>query len=440
MKQRKGSRLDVVVTDGQRSLSLVFFAQVGFHRKELQVGRQGLFSGKVTLFGGTRQLAHPAYELLPDDVDGDLADPHADPLAASFAARPIPIYPATASLASWRVAKCVAAALPRIPDLPDPVPAEVAAQRGLVPRATALERIHVPRDWADVESARARLRFEEAFVLQAALALRRAEARSSPTAPRPGRAGGLLDAFDARLPFALTEGQRQVSAEIAADLAADLPMQRLLQGEVGSGKTVVALRAMLAVVDSGGQAALLAPTEVLAQQHHRAILALLGPLAERGLLGGSDEGTGVALLTGSMSTGQRRQALLDLASGDGRARRRDARAARGQGRLLRPRPRGRRRAAPLRRRAARRPARQGPHAAAPAGDDGHADPAHGGHDGLRRPRGLDPDRAARRPNPHRDPCGARARQAALPRAGLAAGARGGRPRAAGVRRVPADRR
>ena len=315
MKQRRGSRLDVVVTDGQRSLSLVFFAQVGFHRKELQVGRQGLFSGKVTLFGGTRQLAHPAYELLPDDVDGDLADPHADPLAASFAARPIPIYPATASLASWRVAKCVAAALPRIPDLPDPVPAEVAARRGLVPRATALERIHVPRDWADVESARARLRFEEAFVLQAALALRRAEARSRPTAPRPGRAGGLLDAFDARLPFALTEGQRQVSAEIAADLGADLPMQRLLQGEVGSGKTVVALRAMLAVVDSGGQAALLAPTEVLAQQHHRAILALLGPLAERGLLGGSDEGTAVALLTGSMSTGQRRQALLDLASG-----------------------------------------------------------------------------------------------------------------------------
>ena len=315
MKHRTGNRLDVVVTDGQRSLSLVFFAKVGFHRKELQVGRQGLFSGKVSLFGGTRQLAHPDYELLPDDVDGDLSHPQADPLAASYASRPIPIYPATAALASWRVAKCVAAALPRIPDLPDPVPAEVASRRGLLPRATALERIHVPRDWAEVESARARLRFEEAFVLQAALALRRAEARSSPATPRPGRAGGLLDAFDARLPFALTEGQRQVSAEIAADLGADLPMQRLLQGEVGSGKTVVALRAMLAVVDSGGQAALLAPTEVLAQQHHRAILALLGPLAERGLLGGSDEGTGVALLTGSMSTAQRRQALLDLASG-----------------------------------------------------------------------------------------------------------------------------
>jgi ATP-dependent DNA helicase RecG len=125
----------------------------------------------------------------------------------------------------------------------------------------------------------------------------------------------LLDAFDARLPFALTSGQRAVAAELAADLSSDLPMQRLLQGEVGSGKTVVALRAMLAVVDSGGQAALLAPTEVLAQQHHRGILALLGPLAEGGLLGGSDEGTGVALLTGSMATAQRRQALLDLASG-----------------------------------------------------------------------------------------------------------------------------
>ena len=311
MKHRKGTRLDVVVTDGQGSLSLVFFARVAYHKRELRVGRQGLFSGKVSLFGGTRQLAHPDYELLPDDLDGDLADP----LAASYAARPIPIYPATAALASWRVAKCVAAALPRIPDLPDPVPAEVAARRGLLARATALERIHVPRDWPDVEAARARLRFDEAFVLQTALALRRAEARSSPATPRPGRSGGLLDAFDARLPFALTEGQRQVGAEIAEDLAADLPMQRLLQGEVGSGKTVVALRAMLAVVDSGGQAALLAPTEVLAQQHHRGIQALLGPLAERGLLGGSDEGTGVALLTGSMTTAQRRQALLDLASG-----------------------------------------------------------------------------------------------------------------------------
>ena len=131
--------------------------------------------------------------------------------------------------------------------------------------------------------------------------------------PRPD---GLLTAFDERLPFTLTEGQRAVSAEIFADLATEHPMHRLLQGEVGSGKTLVALRAMLAVVDSGGQAALLAPTEVLAQQHHRSITEMMGDLAEGGLLGGSERGTKVVLLTGSMGTAARRQALLDLTTGE----------------------------------------------------------------------------------------------------------------------------
>ena len=125
-----------------------------------------------------------------------------------------------------------------------------------------------------------------------------------------------MDAFDARLPFTLTDGQREVGEVLTAELALGHPMQRLLQGEVGSGKTVVALRAMLTVVDAGGQAALLAPTEVLAQQHLRSITELLGPLAERGMLGGADLGTRVALLTGSMGTAARRQALLDAVSGD----------------------------------------------------------------------------------------------------------------------------
>ena len=137
--------------------------------------------------------------------------------------------------------------------------------------------------------------------------------RTTPRRPRPG---GLLESFDQRLPFELTAGQVAVSEQIAGELAQEHPMHRLLQGEVGSGKTIVALRAMLSVIDSGGQAALLAPTEVLAAQHHRSIRAMLGDLAEGGMLGGSEVGTQVALLTGSQPTAVRRKALLDAASGD----------------------------------------------------------------------------------------------------------------------------
>src|SRR5919199_5921730 len=138
-----------------------------------------------------------------------------------------------------------------------------------------------------------------------------------PSSPRRRRrTDGIFDAFDARLPFDLTDGQRRVEKEILDDLAADHPMHRLLQGEVGSGKTVVALRAMLRVVDSGGQAALLAPTEVLAQQHLRSLTAMLGDLATAGELGAAEEATQVVLLTGSQPAAQRRKALLEAASGE----------------------------------------------------------------------------------------------------------------------------
>jgi ATP-dependent DNA helicase RecG len=147
------------------------------------------------------------------------------------------------------------------------------------------------------------------------LARRRAELANVPARPRTGVPDGLLDRFDVRLPFELTAGQQGVSEDILGDLAAGHPMHRLLQGEVGSGKTVVALRAMLRVVDSGGQAALLAPTEVLAQQHHRSITGMLGDLAAGGMLGGDADGTQVALLTGSLGTAARRSAMLDVASG-----------------------------------------------------------------------------------------------------------------------------
>jgi ATP-dependent DNA helicase RecG len=217
---------------------------------------------------------------------------------------------------NWTVIECLNLVLDQLDEVVDVVPADVARARRLPSRLEALRGIHQPSGWPQVEAARRRLRYEEAFVLQTALAQRRHRQSLERTTARRPREGGLLAAFDARLPFELTAGQREVGEVLAAEMARDTPMHRLLQGEVGSGKTVIALRAMLAAVDAGGQAALLAPTEVLAAQHHRSICAMLGDLAEGGMLGGADVGTRVALLTGSQSTAARRQALLDAASGD----------------------------------------------------------------------------------------------------------------------------
>ncbi|WP_232248617.1 ATP-dependent DNA helicase RecG [Streptacidiphilus rugosus] len=306
---RKGDRLEVVVTDGRGRLSLTFFNQ-RWREKDLRPGRSGMFAGKVGVFNRTRQLTNPDYELF-----GETDDPEA---VGRFAGRLIPVYPASAKAPSWRLALAVDTILDQMDwdRVPDPVPAALLAERGLVPLREALEQIHRPRNHAERLAAQARLKWDEAFVLQVALARRRADESARPAVARKPQQGGLLDAFDAKLPFTLTEGQQKVSAEIFADLAVEHPMHRLLQGEVGSGKTMVALRAMLGVVDAGGQAALLAPTEVLAQQHHRSIVEMMGELAEGGMLGGAEHGTKVALLTGSMGVPARRQALLDLVSGD----------------------------------------------------------------------------------------------------------------------------
>jgi ATP-dependent DNA helicase RecG len=195
------------------------------------------------------------------------------------------------------------------------LPDDLRASHGLPERRTAYNWIHAPDSWDQVTSAQRRFRFDEALVTQLVLARRRAEIAALGGQPRTG-GGGLLAAFDERLPFTLTRGQEQVSEEVMDDLAQPHPMNRLLQGEVGSGKTLVALRAMLRVVDSGGQAALLAPTEVLAQQHLRSITAMLGDLAAGGMLGGAAEATRVVLLTGSMSKASRQESLLAAASGE----------------------------------------------------------------------------------------------------------------------------
>ncbi|MEV5511246.1 ATP-dependent DNA helicase RecG [Streptomyces orinoci] len=312
--QGRGVRLEVVVTDGSGALTLVFFGRGAYAReKELIPGRRGMFAGKVSVFNRTRQLLHPDYELLDRDSTAAAAE--------EFAGRLLPIYPACKQFQSWKLAKAAGTLLDLFEadgwqGLVDPLPPALREGRGLAALADAFRQVHRPRTKADIEQARARLKWDEAFVLQVALARRRHADGQLPAVPRKPAAGGLLDAFDARLPFTLTEGQRKVSAEIFDDLATEHPMHRLLQGEVGSGKTMVALRAMLGVVDAGGQAAMLAPTEVLAQQHHRSITEMMGDLAEGGMLGGSEQGTKVVLLTGSMGAAARRRALLDLVTGE----------------------------------------------------------------------------------------------------------------------------
>ncbi|MEV3858252.1 ATP-dependent DNA helicase RecG [Streptomyces sp. NPDC050095] len=307
-----GQRLEVTITDGSGQLQLVFFGR-GVHKphKDLLPGTRAMFAGKVGVFNRKMQLAHPAYQLLTADSTEDAAE-----AVGSWAGALLPIYPATAKLESWKIAKAVDLVLPSAQEAVDPLPESLREGRGLVPLTEALLKIHRPHTKDDIADARARLKWDEAFVLQVALARRRFADTQLTAAPRVAKPDGLLTAFDAKLPFTLTDGQQKVSKEIFDDLATEHPMHRLLQGEVGSGKTMVALRAMLAVVDAGGQAAMLAPTEVLAQQHHRSITEMMGELAEGGMLGGSEHSTKVVLLTGSMGTAARKQALLDLITGE----------------------------------------------------------------------------------------------------------------------------
>ena len=300
--------LEVVVTDGSAKMWLTFFNQP-WREKELRIGRTGMFAGKVGSFNGKRQLSHPDYQLIPDGNDVDEA-------LAGFAGKFLPVYPSASKLPSWKLAQCVEIVLDALELLPDYMPKEVLKDLGYPDFTTALGDIHRPPSLEAAALARTRLTFDEALLLQILLAQRRAEIASLDAAPRVIKDGGLVTQFEKLLPFTLTDGQREVNGEIEADMAKSHPMHRLLQGEVGSGKTVVALRAMLNVVDSDGQAALLAPTEVLAQQHYKTITTLLGSLAQGGELGGADDGTQVVLLTGSMPAATKKAALAKIASGD----------------------------------------------------------------------------------------------------------------------------
>lgn len=305
---RKGNILEVVVTDGTAKLSLTFFNQA-WREKELKVGKQGLFAGKVGVFNGKRQLAHPDYELIADGSDVDSA-------VEGFAGKYLPMYPASSKLPSWKISQCIELAIGALDEVPDFMPDWVRDKYGYPTLHQALVQLHNPADLESAEKSRQRITFDEALLLQLLLLTRRRELKGLDAVARPVKDGGLLTAFDASLPFELTAGQKAVAQEISDDLAQPHPMHRLLQGEVGSGKTVVALRAALTVIDNGGQAALLAPTEVLAAQHLRTIEKLLGPLSQGGMLGADEKATQVTLITGSQSAAARREALAEAAAGD----------------------------------------------------------------------------------------------------------------------------
>ncbi|MBM7805511.1 ATP-dependent DNA helicase RecG [Geodermatophilus bullaregiensis] len=303
MRNRPGSLTEVTVGDGAGEMQLVFF-----NRKhgQLREGAWGLFAGTVGEYRRSKQFAHPDFHLISGDDDED------------WARALIPIYPASKDVSSWVVQKSVKLLLDAAGGfgfVDDPLPEDLRARHGLLSLPAALLDVHRPTSQADVERAEDRLKWDEAITLQLVLAARRRAASLEPGTARPRRPGGLLDAVDAALPFTLTEGQREVGEELAAELDSDRPMHRLLQGEVGSGKTVVALRAMAQVVDAGGQAALLAPTEVLAAQHARSIAGMLGPLARAGELDGDPAGTEVVLLTGSLKAAARRTARAAVADG-----------------------------------------------------------------------------------------------------------------------------
>lgn len=310
MQRRRGSILEVRITDGSGSLTLTFFNQA-WRAKDLQAGRRGIFAGKVSAYHSQLQLQHPDYELFEDRdeaPDGAQLDKAA---ALAWAETPVPIYPATAQVTSWTIQRAVGLALDALDPVEDPLPAEILTAEEVIALGSALELVHRPQVDADWKRARDSLRFREAFELQLALLDRRRRTAQEASTPRPlGPVGGKLARFDAALPFELTGDQTRAGQTISAELAAPHPMHRLLQGEVGSGKTLVALRAMLQVAESGGQSALLAPTEVLAAQHFRSITEALGPELSAELA--------PVLITGRMPAAERKRALLSLASGHGR--------------------------------------------------------------------------------------------------------------------------
>lgn len=304
----------VVVGDGNRQVTCAFFNQ--YHIKRvMRPGMEAMFAGTVKRFRDELQLSSPSYAVLSGG-DNLATSADADIETLEEFSGIIPIYPLTEGITQKLIQQAVRVVLELLGTMEDPVPPELLATRGLTDLDTALRNIHRPGSDEALAAAKRRLKYDEALAVQLALAQRRHLAQEFPAPACPPRGNGLLAAFDARLPFILTNGQRIVGKEIATELSRPHPMNRLLQGEVGSGKTLVALRAMLQVIDAGHQAALLAPTEVLAAQHARSLREMLGPLGAGGELGAAEASTSITLLTGSLTAAARKKALLQIASGE----------------------------------------------------------------------------------------------------------------------------
>ena len=297
MKGRKGSIFEVVLGERDSKLTLAFFNQA-WRQSELHEGVTGLFSGKIGSFSNNLQLTHPDYELFDSEV--------IESQAKAWAELPIPIYPATGTLSSWRIQKAIEKVLEAGIKIEEVLPEKLLSGEALYCLKEAIELIHRPKKDSEWQLALKTLKYHEAFLLQLGLVERRKAA--SKQLASVYKSGPLLEGFDKTLPFELTDDQKTAGSEISEDLSAGHPMNRMLQGEVGSGKTVVALRAVLSVAESGGQSAMLAPTEVLASQHYRSIVQALGPKLTKEL--------GVQLLTGQQPLAKRKKTMLDLASGN----------------------------------------------------------------------------------------------------------------------------
>ncbi len=321
---RTPKREYLVITLGHRRprVTATFF-NVKYLKKSLKEGLRVMLSGEVGYFKGTMQLTHPAFLIL-DSGKGSkslakIAETSRDAsgglLLEGFERDFFPIYPANSKMQSWDIYACVRQVLDVLDPVADPLPESIVRQRNLTSEDEALRAIHLSEIEDERERARARLTYDEALGLQWALVSRRHGELGESGPPAPSRDDGLLAALKAQLPFELTAGQNEVLETLSTELAHTRPMNRMLQGEVGSGKTIVSVLAMLQMVDAGYQCALLAPTEVLAAQHARSIRDVLGPLAMAGQLGGVEDATRVALLTGSMSAQQKKQVRDEVASG-----------------------------------------------------------------------------------------------------------------------------